>query len=73
MLVQPILDTGEMCAMQEAIECGKVWKLESRTAVYILVHSTTAVTLVVRRCPPHYRHASECLALRLQRLQEDNG
>ena len=52
MLVQPIFDTGEGCAMQAESECGNVWKLESHTVVYIVLPSTTAVSSVWRRVAP---------------------
>jgi hypothetical protein len=48
MLGQRILNTGEMCEMQEMSSCGNVWKLESHTVVYISLPSTIAVSLVLR-------------------------
>ena len=58
--------------MQEAGACTTSNYLQSHTVVYNSLHSTTAVSLVVRQCPPQSRHASECPALRLHRLQEDD-
>jgi len=58
--------------MQAESECGNVWKPESHTVVYILLHSTTAVSLVSGLLRSFLQHARSREALRLQRLQEDN-